>query len=138
MDNQEEAMSKESSPAPETLVPPVPAKARKVTTKGKKEEKDMRKDLKTLDDIIKTNEHPTLVQIKKKYQHMFDELRKNEALISDWQTSYNALKRENASLATEYQRVLLRLGKTESICQSQQQQSRQIKVKYFILHNIAY
>lgn len=111
-------------------IQPVPGVT--VHNKKKREDKIRRRDIKALDNILKTfvsmSESVQFDTLKSKYSELYEEYRNVQNILSATEKRLSVLQKENDQLQSEQSKSVLARSRLESLCRELQRQNKLIKV----------
>lgn len=121
-------------------IQPVPGVT--VHNKKKREDKIRRRDIKALDNILKTfvsiPENVQFDTLKVKYSELYEEYRNVQNILSATEKRLTVLQKENDQLQSEQSKSVLARSRLESLCRELQRQNKLIKVNIIIFIITAY
>lgn len=106
-----------------------------VNSRKKREDKIRRRDIKALDNVLKSIVSvPELSQfdaLKEKYGELYEEYRNVQNVLTATEKRLGVLQKENDQLQSDQSKSLLARSRLESLCRELQRQNKLIKVFNF-------
>lgn len=103
-----------------------------VNNKKKREDKIRRRDIKALDNVLKSiasvPENSQFDALKEKYGELYEEYRNIHNVLTATEKRLGVLQKENDQLQSDQSKSLLARSRLESLCRELQRQNKLIKV----------